>query len=95
MEDKKYTDEQLKYATQIAYLGLIEDTYINLKADGKKGPFTLKQLIMENVDIVAAEKQLHDIDNANIKELINYFELSDFDKDIINNLSDELLIGKL
>jgi len=95
MEDKKYTDEQLKHATQIAYLGLIEDTYINFKADGKKGPFTLKQLIMENVDIVAAEKQLHDIDNASIKELIKYSDLSDFDKNIINNLSNETLNWKI
>ena len=95
MEDKKYTDEQLKHATQIAYLGLIEDTYVNLKADGKKGPFTLKQLIIENVDTVAAAKQLNDIDSASIKELIEYSELSAFDKNIINNLSDETLNWKI
>lgn len=66
----EYTDKELKEATQIAYLGFIEKSEINLRADGKKGPFT-------------------------IKELIKDVELDDFDKKIMENLTEEMLNWKI
>ena len=46
-----YTDKELKDATQVAYLNLIEKTIPNFIADGKKGPYTLRDLIMANINI--------------------------------------------
>ena len=46
-------EELLKIATQVAYLSFLGEASENLKADGRKGPFTVRELIMSwiNFDV--------------------------------------------
>lgn len=101
MENNEYTDKQLIDATQVAYLDLIEKTIKNFKADGKEGPYTLRDLIMANVNCESAEMNLRiegdntRINDMSLKELIEYSEMTKLDKDIIKNLSDDSLNWKI
>ena len=84
-----YTDKELKDATQVAYLNLIEKTIPNFIADGKKGPYTLRDLIMANINIESVKKNLkYEDKNINVKdmtiqELIEYAEVKEHDREII------------
>ena len=104
MEKKEYTDKQLIDATQIAYLDLIEKTLLNFRTDGaaKQGPYTLRELIEANINWESADLNLRleggnntTLSKKNIKELIEFSEISDFDKEIIKNLSEEALDWKI
>ena len=63
MENKNretYTDKQLKDATQVAYLNFLERAIKNRMADPEKGkgPFVIKDLLMDCVDGEKWEKDL-------------------------------------
>ena len=63
MENKNretYTDKQLKDATQVAYLNFLERAIKNRMADPEKGkgPFVIKDLLMDCVDGEKLEKDL-------------------------------------
>lgn len=94
-----YTDKELKEATQIAYLNCIEKNIKNLIADGETGPFTLKELISQNIDLDLAKKNLalegKSIEKMKLQELAQYSDMSDLDKEIIGKLSDEMLEWKI
>lgn len=96
-----YTDKELKDATQVAYLNLIEDTVPNFIADGKKGPYTLRDLIMANINIESVKKNLkYEDKNINVKdmtiqELIEYAEVKEHDREIIRKLPDEAFEWKI
>ena len=53
----KYTDKELKDATQIAYLNFIEKSVNNMKADGKNFPFSIRDL-MKGADIDSNDKEI-------------------------------------
>ena len=134
MEDKIYSDKQLIDATQVAYLDFIEDTIKNRMADGKKGPYIIKDLIMDNVDTDLLESRLkkakeeleqaqkecdssegkseellkklklakqkvifeeEKINKMELEELMEYTELAESDKKIINSLSKNALNWKI
>lgn len=93
-----YTDLQLKNATQIAYLNL-QQAVKSLIADGKKGPFTIRELIAEYIDFDLAKGDLRwegkDIRDFKLQELVQYSSMRNLDKQIVSNLSDEVLDWKL
>ena len=97
----EYTDKQLKNATQVAYLNCIEDTIKNFMADGKKGPFTVRDIIMANINLKSVEKNLRleginkSAKDLSVQELVEYSEIIDFDKEIVKRLSDDVLDWKI
>ena len=101
MENNGYTDKQLRDATQVAYLDCIEPAMRNLIADGKKGPYTLRDLIMEHVNLDTArlnlklEGETKRVNDLGIRELIEYSDINDFDRDIIKTLSDDAFDWKV
>ncbi len=94
-----YTDKELKEATQIVYLSFLSRSAENLKADGKKGPYTLRNLIQERINTqIAFYEAIQDgLDKSDItiQELVKYSDLSDSDKSIIERFSPEMFDWKI
>lgn len=82
-----YTDKELKEATQIVYLSFLSKASENLKADGIKGPYSVRDLIKSCINVQGAlNSALADGLNEReitIKELVKYSDLKDSDKSII------------
>lgn len=94
-----YTEKELKEATQIAYLSFLTDAKSNLKADGITGSFPLRELIRSSFNVQGALKAaLEDgISEKDIttKILVQYSDLKDSDKAIIEDFSEDMLDWKV
>lgn len=90
---------ELKAATQIAYLSFLEDATENLKADGRKGPFTIRELIMSwmnfDVAMLLAKQAGIPKEEITLQTLVKYSDFSEADKSIIQTLSNEILDWKI
>lgn len=87
----KYSDKQLKEATQIVYLSFLEKAQDNLIADGKKGPFSIRELIGSYLNI----NDLNELSGEIIQKIVKDSDMSDFDKAIIEEFSEEILEWKI
>ena len=96
-----YTDKELKDATQVVYLNLLEKTLNNLKADGDIDLHSLRDLIMTNINIESVKKNLKyedkytDVSKMSIQELVEYAEISEADKEKIKQMPDEVFNWKI
>lgn len=85
--------------TQIAYLECLENGVANLKADGREGPFSIADLISSciNREVAVATAKANGIQESDItlKKLVEYSDLSDSDKSIINRLKDYMFDWKI
>ena len=92
-------DKKIIQATQVAYLNCIEKGEKNLILNGKKGPFTVKDLILATInehdikDFMEADG--YDKDNITIQKMVKYSDLSQRDKDLIAQLDNEVLTWKI
>ena len=70
-------EREMLQCTQIARLSCLTKGTMNLRIDGKEGPFTVEELISESVDFDEIRKNMETIfvlvdqDNAWIYRLIN------------------------
>lgn len=80
-----HTDEQLRGATRVAYLSFFEKAKDNLEADGKKEPFTIRELIYSYINVEEAKRlaEKDGINNITLKDLVKYSEIEELDKSII------------
>ena len=90
---------KLKVATQIAYLSFLSDAIANLIADGRKGPFTIRELIMSwmnfDVAMLLAKQAGIPQEEITLQTLVKYSDFSEADKSIIQTLSNEMLDWKI
>lgn len=87
-----YTEKQLKEGTQIAYLSFLEKAQDNLIADGKNGPFSIEELIFSYLNLNNSRELLR---QKTMQEIIKESELSNFDKSIIEEFSEEMFSWKI
>ena len=91
----KNNEKKMLEASQIAYLSCLEVGEKNLLLEGKKPPFNVKDLILSTISLRDVKELMKldgkDIDNASFQDIINYSDLSDRDKGIITELSNEAL----
>lgn len=89
----------LKQSTQVAYLNCLEKGEKRLIMQGKKGPFTIKQLILATIEIDTIKNNIESIkldpNRNNLKKIIQYSNLDNQDKKIISQLDDEVLNWKI
>jgi len=94
-----YSEKELKEATQIVYLSFLSKASENLKADGRKGPFSVRELIRSSFSVEnALSAALRDgVSEKDIttKELVKYSDLKDSDKSIIEEFTDDMLEWKV
>lgn len=92
-------EELLKIATQVAYLSFLGDASENLKADGRKGPFTVRELIMSwinfDVAMLLAKQAGISKEEITLQVLVEYSDLRGADKAIIKTFTDEVLDWKI
>lgn len=89
--EHKYTDKELKDATQVAYLKFLETTIQNCIIDGEKEPLTIGELLAKNVRLKKDEK----IIKLDWKSLIEYADIQENDKEILRGLPDEVFNWKI
>ena len=93
------SEKKMLEASQIAYLSCIEVGEKNLILEGKKSPFNVKDLILSTISLRDIKELMEadgiDFDNATFKEIIQYSDLSDWDKGLIQELSNEALSWKI
>ena len=93
------TDKKAIEASQVAYLKLLKRAQASLKADGRKGPFTIRELINESFNADVARKLAMESgikrEEVTFSDLIRYSDLADSDKSIIANFSPEILDWKI
>ncbi len=86
-------------STRVAYLKCLEKGEKNLILDGKKGPFTVKDLIMSSINVRDIKELMEadglDFDNATLQSMIQYSDLDDRDKELIAELSNETFKWKI
>ena len=90
-----YTDLQLKDATQIAYLSFVPK-YFKAHKGEENVSLKVSDIIKESFDLkeakILAEADGYDVDNLTFRELAQFSpELDDRDKDVILNLSDDMM----
>ena len=85
------TDRELKDATQVVYLKLLEKAYKNLQADGEKGPFSVRDLIYSSI----SEDLKKNNPNLDLKDLVKISDLDDADKEIIEKFTDNVFDWKI
>ena len=94
-----YTDKELKEATQIAYLSFLTDAKENLGADGRKGPFTIRELIQScirvNEAMSLAKANGMQESEITMKDIVKFSDLKDSDKEIIERFSTEMFEWKI
>lgn len=94
-----YTDKELKESTQIAYLSFLEKAEMNLLTEGNKGPHTIKDLILSIIDEndakINAQKSGIELNNMSLKNLVEFSDIKDSDKAIIEHLSEDMLQWKI
>ena len=92
-------EELLKIATQVAYLSFLGDASENLKADGRKAPFTVRELIMSwinfDVAMLLAKQAGISKEEITLQVLVEYSDLRGADKAIIKTFTDEVLDWKI
>ena len=92
-------EREMLQCTQIARLSCLTKGTMNLRIDGKEGPFTVEELISESVDFDEIRKNMEaeglDFDSADFKTKIKYSDLSKIDKDAIETLDDKSLSWKI
>lgn len=85
----------LKQSTQVAYLNCLEKGEKNLILNGKKGPFSIKQLIFSTIDIDLIKNKIEETkinDNESIfHKIVMNSDLDIHDKQIIAGFEDEVL----
>lgn len=85
------TENELTGASQLAYLGCLKRSQTSLKLDGRKGPYSIRELIMESFNTDVARKLAVGAgipeDKITLQDLVKYSDLDDSDKSIIKNLS--------
>lgn len=93
------TDRKAIEASQVAYLELLKRAQSSLKADGRKGPFTIRELINESFNTDVARKLAIEAgipkDKITLKDLVKYSDLTDSDKAIIAKFSPEIFEWKI
>ncbi|MBP3707627.1 MAG: DUF2974 domain-containing protein [Clostridia bacterium] len=93
------SEMMLKQSTQVAYLNCLEKGEKNLILNGKKGPFSIKQLILATIDIDSIRDKLEETKlNGNEKifqKIIMQSDLDIQDKQIITRFEDEVLNWKI
>ena len=52
-----FSNKEMKEATQIAYLSILEKANANLEAEGKKPPYSLEEMILSVIDVDAAKER--------------------------------------
>ena len=71
-----YSDKELKEATQIAYLSLLEKGQDALETEGKVGPYSIKEIIATCIDEEAARKSCIENgipeDEISFKDIVKY-----------------------
>lgn len=94
-----YTEKELKEATQIAYLSFLSQAKESLKADGNKGPFTIRELIKSCINVQSAfDLAIADgvpKEKITLHKLVEYSDLKKSDKSIIERLSKYMLDWKI
>lgn len=89
----------LKQSTQVAYLNCLEKGEKNLILNGKKGPFSIRQLILATIDIDSIRNKLEEIEMHDkekiFQEIIMHSDLDIYDKQIIIGFEDEILNWKI
>ena len=95
----RYSDLELKGATQIAYLSLLEKGQDALESTGKAGPYTVREIILSCVDQESAKQACI---NKGIPEneitfdmLVQNSDISKEDKERIELFTDEMLNWKI
>jgi len=94
-----HSEKRMLEAAQIAYLNCIEVGEKNLTLEGKKAPYTVKDMIMSTISLRDIKKLMEadgkDIEYASFKDIISYSDLVKRDKELIVELSDEALNWKI
>lgn len=95
----KYSDKELKEATQIAYLSLLEKGQDALETTGQVGPYTLEQIIRTCIDEEAAKKACIErgiLENEiTFQDLVQNSDISPEDKERIKRFDDKILGWKI
>lgn len=93
------SDRKIIEATQVAYLSCIEKGEKNLILSGKKGPFTVKDLILSTIDVHKIkdfmEADGYDWDNVTLQKMVKYSDLPERDKGLIEQLDNDVLTWKI
>ncbi len=93
------TEKSLLGASQVAYLECLDTGRKNLVLDGKKGPFTVDELIHAAIDDELIKRKMQamgvNIDNPTTYDLVKYSDLSKEDKEYIAELSEYILDWKV
>ena len=95
----KYSDKELKEATQIAYLSLLEKGQDALETTGKVGPYTLEQIIHTCIDEEAARKACIERgipeNEITFQDIVQNSDISPEDKERIKRFDDKMLGWKI
>ena len=95
----EHTDKQLKEATQIAYLSLLEKAENNMEATGEPGPYSVGDLISSCIDLDSAYKACEAYglfrDKVTLHDLVSHSDLTDEDKERISLFTDEMFSWKI
>ena len=95
-----FSNKEMKEATQIAYLSILEKASANLEAEGKKPPYSLEEMILSVIDVDAAKERFakqtgEDPSKAGIKDLVQFSDLKESDWLRITNFEDEIFNWKI
>ena len=92
-------EKDMLQCTQIARLNCLSKGIKNLKLDGKEGPFSIKEIISESVDMDEIKRNMEadgiDFDKADFQTIMQYSDLSDDEKSVIENLDNNSLSWKI
>lgn len=95
----KHSDKELKEATQIAYLSLLEKGQDALEATGQVGPFTLEQIIRTCIDEESARKACIEKgipeNGITFQDLVENSDITPEDKERIKRFDDKILGWKI
>lgn len=93
------SEKILKQSTQVAYLDCLEKGEKNLIVNGKKGPFSIKQLILATIDIDSIRNKIEETkindDEKVFQKIVMHSDLDIHDKQIIAGFEDEILNWKI
>lgn len=93
----KYTDKELKDATQVAYLGFLEGSIKNMIADGKTFPFEIRELL-DGADLNEKDKEIleslpENVMSWKIKDIHNTKNENGFYACVIETAEDNAIVA--